>query len=94
MTFAQRTPSFSRDSTDTRLLFEVNAGGPQLVEPVLSHCLTELLIVQTSICKECSCNEAITEYLSNADERLTWQSHSLPVDDLCTENAIILKCGA
>ncbi|KAJ5213598.1 hypothetical protein N7449_000767 [Penicillium cf. viridicatum] len=33
----------------------------------------------------------ITEYLSNADERLTWQSHSLPVDDLCTENAIILK---
>ncbi|KAJ5177895.1 Dynein heavy chain domain-2 [Penicillium coprophilum] len=33
----------------------------------------------------------ITEYLSSADERLTWQSHSLPVDDLCTENAIILK---
>ncbi|PLN79159.1 dynein heavy chain [Aspergillus taichungensis] len=33
----------------------------------------------------------ITEYLSNADERLTWQSHSLPVDDLCTENAIVLK---
>ncbi|KAJ5945842.1 hypothetical protein N7454_002681 [Penicillium verhagenii] len=33
----------------------------------------------------------ITEYLSNADERLTWQENSLPVDDLCTENAIILK---
>ncbi|KAH2035321.1 dynein heavy chain [Aspergillus fumigatus] len=33
----------------------------------------------------------ITEYLSNADERLTWQDHALPVDDLCTENAIILK---
>lgn len=33
----------------------------------------------------------ITEYLSNADERLTWQEHSLPVDDLCTENAIVLK---
>ncbi|KAJ5558498.1 hypothetical protein N7461_002470 [Penicillium sp. DV-2018c] len=33
----------------------------------------------------------ITEYLSNADERLSWQSNSLPVDDLCTENAIILK---
>ncbi|KAJ9300682.1 hypothetical protein DTO271G3_1846 [Paecilomyces variotii] len=33
----------------------------------------------------------ITEYLSNADERLAWQDHSLPVDDLCTENAIILK---
>ncbi|KAJ6144523.1 hypothetical protein N7470_008418 [Penicillium chermesinum] len=33
----------------------------------------------------------ITEYLSNADERLTWQENSLPVDDLCTENAIILN---
>lgn len=33
----------------------------------------------------------VTEYLSNTDERLTWQSNSLPVDDLCTENAIILK---
>ncbi|EED23281.1 dynein heavy chain [Talaromyces stipitatus ATCC 10500] len=33
----------------------------------------------------------VTEYLSNADERLAWQSNSLPVDDLCTENAIILK---
>ncbi|KAK4697502.1 dynein cytoplasmic 1 heavy chain, partial [Lecanoromycetidae sp. Uapishka_2] len=33
----------------------------------------------------------ITEYLSNADERLKWQENSLPVDDLCTENAIILK---
>ncbi|KAL8759989.1 MAG: hypothetical protein Q9199_000365 [Rusavskia elegans] len=33
----------------------------------------------------------ITEYLSTADERLKWQGNSLPVDDLCTENAIILK---
>lgn len=33
----------------------------------------------------------IAEYLSTADERLQWQEHSLPVDDLCTENAIILK---
>jgi dynein heavy chain 1 len=33
----------------------------------------------------------ITEYLSTADERLTWQRNTLPVDDLCTENAIILK---
>ncbi|KAJ0379023.1 Dynein heavy chain cytoplasmic [Colletotrichum chrysophilum] len=33
----------------------------------------------------------VTEYLSTADERLTWQENSLPVDDLCTENAIILK---
>lgn len=33
----------------------------------------------------------VTEYLSNADERLKWQENGLPVDDLCTENAIILK---
>jgi dynein heavy chain 1 len=33
----------------------------------------------------------ITEYLSTADERLSWQQNTLPVDDLCTENAIILK---
>ena len=33
----------------------------------------------------------MTEYLSNADERLGWQESGLPVDDLCTENAIILK---
>ncbi|PHH59003.1 hypothetical protein CDD81_3954 [Ophiocordyceps australis] len=33
----------------------------------------------------------VTEYLSSADERLSWQDNSLPVDDLCTENAIILK---
>lgn len=33
----------------------------------------------------------VTEYLSTADERLAWQENTLPVDDLCTENAIILK---
>ncbi|KAL8693410.1 MAG: hypothetical protein Q9218_001759 [Villophora microphyllina] len=33
----------------------------------------------------------MTEYLSTADERLRWQESKLPVDDLCTENAIILK---
>ncbi|KAI9821833.1 MAG: hypothetical protein M1827_002415 [Pycnora praestabilis] len=33
----------------------------------------------------------VTEYLSSADERLKWQDNALPVDDLCTENAIILK---
>ncbi|VDB92823.1 BgtA-20854 [Blumeria graminis f. sp. tritici] len=33
----------------------------------------------------------VTEYLSTADERLGWQENSLPIDDLCTENAIILK---
>lgn len=34
---------------------------------------------------------ARTEYLSSADERLRWQSNSLPTDDLCVENAIMLK---
>ncbi|KAL8873373.1 MAG: hypothetical protein Q9174_001143, partial [Haloplaca sp. 1 TL-2023] len=33
----------------------------------------------------------MTEYLSTADERLDWQKCNLPVDELCTENAIILK---
>ena len=33
----------------------------------------------------------VTEYLSTADERLKWQENGLPVDDLCTENAIILR---
>ncbi|KAL9029741.1 MAG: hypothetical protein Q9196_002047 [Gyalolechia fulgens] len=33
----------------------------------------------------------MTEYLSTADERFRWQGNNLPVDDLCTENAIILK---
>lgn len=31
------------------------------------------------------------EYLSTADERLNWQSKTLPSDGLCTENAIMLK---
>ncbi|XP_064484606.1 dynein heavy chain, cytoplasmic-like isoform X2 [Ornithodoros turicata] len=34
---------------------------------------------------------ARTEYLSTADERLRWQANALPTDDLCTENAIMLK---
>ncbi|RKP08503.1 dynein heavy chain [Thamnocephalis sphaerospora] len=34
---------------------------------------------------------SLTEYLSSADERLGWQANSLPADDLCTENAIMLK---
>ncbi|XP_037072682.1 LOW QUALITY PROTEIN: dynein heavy chain, cytoplasmic-like [Pollicipes pollicipes] len=34
---------------------------------------------------------ARTEYLSNPDERLRWQANSLPSDDLCTENAIMLE---
>jgi dynein heavy chain 1 len=31
------------------------------------------------------------EYLSTADERLQWQKNTLPADDLCVENAIMLK---
>lgn len=34
---------------------------------------------------------ARTEYLSNPDERLRWQANALPADDLCVENAIMLK---
>jgi dynein heavy chain 1 len=34
---------------------------------------------------------ARNEYLSNPDERLRWQAHALPSDELCTENAIMLK---
>ncbi|OQO06011.1 Dynein heavy chain, cytoplasmic, partial [Rachicladosporium sp. CCFEE 5018] len=33
----------------------------------------------------------LSEYLSTADERQQWHDHALPVDDLCTENAIMLK---
>lgn len=32
----------------------------------------------------------VAEYLSSADQRLEWQENSLPADDLCTENAVIL----
>lgn len=34
---------------------------------------------------------ALAEYLSTADERLAWQSNSLPADSLCVENAVMLK---
>ena len=34
---------------------------------------------------------SLAEYLSTADDRLAWQAKSLPADDLCTENAIMLK---
>jgi dynein heavy chain 1 len=33
----------------------------------------------------------LTEYLSTADDWLSWQSKSLPADNLTTENAIMLK---
>ncbi|KAJ7438771.1 putative dynein heavy chain [Mycena galericulata] len=34
---------------------------------------------------------SLTEYLSTADDRLSWQYKSLPSDNLTTENAIMLK---
>ncbi|KAG1853246.1 ATP-binding dynein motor region D5-domain-containing protein [Suillus tomentosus] len=34
---------------------------------------------------------SLTEYLSTANDRLSWQSKSLPSDNLTTENAIMLK---
>ncbi|BGP13270.1 hypothetical protein JCM10213_004960 [Rhodosporidiobolus nylandii] len=34
---------------------------------------------------------SLSEYLSTADERLEWHARSLPTDELCTENAIMLK---
>ncbi|KAG9023665.1 hypothetical protein FRB95_012647 [Tulasnella sp. JGI-2019a] len=34
---------------------------------------------------------SLPEYLSTADDRLHWQSRALPTDNLCTENAIMLK---
>jgi dynein heavy chain 1 len=34
---------------------------------------------------------ALAEFLSTADERLAWQSNSLPADNLCVENAVMLK---
>ena len=34
---------------------------------------------------------SLPQYLSNADERLQWQANALPTDDLCTENAIMIR---
>ncbi|RIB15447.1 dynein heavy chain and region D6 of dynein motor-domain-containing protein [Gigaspora rosea] len=34
---------------------------------------------------------SLTDYLSSVDDRFSWQANSLPDDDLCTENAIMLK---
>ncbi|KAJ3451774.1 dynein heavy chain [Anaeramoeba flamelloides] len=36
-------------------------------------------------------NISLIEFLSLPEERLIWESNKLPVDALCTENAIILK---
>lgn len=34
---------------------------------------------------------SLPEFLSTAEERLAWVANALPADDLCTENAIMLK---
>ena len=34
---------------------------------------------------------SLPEYLSTADDRLSWQSNALPSDNLCIENAIMIK---
>ncbi|KAK3716178.1 dynein heavy chain [Vermiconidia calcicola] len=34
---------------------------------------------------------SLSEYLSTADERQQWHENGLPIDELCTENAIMLK---
>ncbi|KZT06248.1 dynein heavy chain [Laetiporus sulphureus 93-53] len=34
---------------------------------------------------------SLPDYLSTADDRLSWQSKGLPSDNLCTENAIMIK---
>ncbi|TIA73231.1 hypothetical protein E3P91_01529 [Wallemia ichthyophaga] len=34
---------------------------------------------------------SFADYLSTADDRLSWQSKSLPADTLCTENAIMMS---
>jgi len=34
---------------------------------------------------------AMSEYLSTADERQQWHENALPIDELCTENAVMLK---
>lgn len=34
---------------------------------------------------------SLSEYLSTADQRLEWHARSLPTDELCIENAVMLK---
>ncbi|WWC73019.1 uncharacterized protein I206_106984 [Kwoniella pini CBS 10737] len=34
---------------------------------------------------------ALSEFLSTADQRLSWQANSLPADNLCVENAVMLN---
>jgi len=38
-----------------------------------------------------SANLSWTEFLSKSNDRLLWQTQSLPSDELCIQNAIIMK---
>lgn len=49
----------------------------------LSHLATAQLRYREDIAR--------IEYLCNPDERLRWTANALPTDDLCVENAIMLK---
>lgn len=35
--------------------------------------------------------DGIPEYLSTPDDRLRWKQHALPEDELCSQNAVVLK---
>lgn len=51
-----------------------------------------MLLSPTLFMLLCShCFVLFIQYLCNPDERLRWTANSLPTDDLCVENAIMLK---
>ena len=50
-----------------------------------------VLIFEVSLLYFHVCIFSASQYLSNADERLAWQANALPSDDLCIENAIMIK---
>lgn len=53
--------------------------------------MTLILLTLLAFIDEAIFFSFLSQYLSNADERLRWQANSLPSDDLCTENAIMIK---
>lgn len=55
---------------------------------VLMNCWRDYLDAQGLLFRQ---DLSIVEFLSKPSERLQWQAHQLPADDLCTENAIILS---
>ncbi|KAF0537729.1 dynein heavy chain 1, cytosolic [Gigaspora margarita] len=61
--------------------------GSQEFETQMGTIVGDVLLSAAFLAYELS----LTEYLSSVDDRFSWQANSLPDDDLCTENAIILK---